>query len=334
MSAMMTMTPAAVTELIMGALTRSRTSQENAASVARALLAAELAGQNGHGLRRVAAYSAQALAGKVNGFAVPSSEALRPGALAIDAGNGFAYPAMDLALDWLPNAAKAQGIAIAGIRRSHHCGVAGVMVEALAERGVAALMVANAPAAMAPWGGRRPLFGTDPIAFAAPLSDGAPVVVDISLSKVARGKIMAAAQKGEPIPEGWALDPDGQPTTDAKAAMAGTMIPLGDAKGTALALMVELLCAGLTGANYAWQATSFFDDKGDPPGTGQAIIAIDPDAFGPGGTERLALMADMVAGTEGARLPGRRRQQIRSDYLDNGIPVETALAESIRAIGV
>jgi hypothetical protein len=118
--------------------------------------------------------------------------------------------------------------------------------------------------------------------------------------------------KGDPIPEGWALDPDGRPTTDAKAAMAGTMIPLGDAKGTALALMVELLCAGLTGANYAWQATSFFDDKGDPPGTGQAIIAIDPDAFGPGGAERMALMAQMVAGTEGARLPGRRRQQIRA----------------------
>ncbi|MEP3437716.1 MAG: Ldh family oxidoreductase [Hoeflea sp.] len=334
MSDMLTMTPEAVTDLIIGALMRSRTSQENAGSVALALLAAELAGQNGHGLRRVAAYAAQARSGKVDGFAIPSSEMLRPAALAIDAGNGFAYPAMDLALDWLPDATKKQGIAIAGIRRSHHCGVAGVVVEALAERGVAALMVANAPAAMAPWGGRRALFGTDPIAFAAPLSGAGPVVVDISLSKVARGKIMAAAQKGEPIPEGWALDPDGAPTTDANAAMAGTMIPLGDAKGTALALMVELLCAGLTGANYAWQATSFFEDKGDPPGTGQAIIAIDPDAFGPGGAERMALMADMVAGTEGARLPGRRRQQIRADYMENGIPVDADLAQSIRAIGV
>lgn len=333
MSGSLKMTADEVTALISGALTRSRTSEANANSVANALLAAELAGQNGHGLRRVAAYSAQAKAGKVDGFAEPRSETLRPGAIAIDAGNGFAYPAMDLALGWLPQAAKSQGIAIAGIRRSHHCGVAGVMVEALAQQGVAALMVANAPAAMAPWGGRRPLFGTDPIAFAAPLGENEPVVVDISLSKVARGKIMAASQKGEPIPEGWALDPDGNPTTDAKTAMEGTMVPLGDAKGTALALMVELLCAGLTGANYAWQATSFFDDKGDPPGTGQAIIAIDPDAFGPGGTERMALMARMVEGTDGARLPGRRRQQIRSDYLANGIPVDSDLAASIRAIG-
>jgi (2R)-3-sulfolactate dehydrogenase (NADP+) len=129
--------------------------------------------------------------------------------MAIDAANGFAYPAMDLALDWLPGAAKTQGIAIAGIRRSHHCGVAGVIVEALAERGVAALMVANAPAAMAPWGGRRPLFGTDPIAFAAPLGADDPVVVDISLSKVARGKIMAAAQRAIRFPKVGRLIPMG-----------------------------------------------------------------------------------------------------------------------------
>lgn len=334
MSDKLTMTPEAVSDMITGALMRSRTSESNAASVAQALLAAELAGQNGHGLRRVAAYSAQAASGKVDGFAVPTSEQAKPGALTIDACNGFAYPAIDLALDWLPSAAKSQGIAIAGIRRSHHCGVAGAIVEALAERGVAALLVANTPAAMAPWGGKRALFGTDPIAFAAPLSNAAPVVVDISLSKVARGKIMAASQKGDPIPEGWALDADGNPTTDAKAALGGTMVPLGDAKGTALALMVELLCAGLTGANYAWQASSFFDGEGDPPGTGQAIIAIDPDVFGAGGDERMALMADMVAGTEGARVPGRRRQQIRADYLENGIPVDADLATAIRAIGV
>ncbi|PWV98171.1 (2R)-3-sulfolactate dehydrogenase (NADP+) [Hoeflea marina] len=330
---MIIMTPDEVTALITGALTRSRTSPDNAASVARALLAAELAGQGGHGLRRVASYTAQAQAGKVDGFARATATQTRPGSLAVDGAHGFAYPAIDLALDWLPDAALTQGIAIAGIRRSHHCGVAGVVVEALANRGVAAIMVANAPAAMAPWGGNRPLFGTDPIAFAAPLPDDEPVVVDISLSKVARGKIMAAAQKGEPIPEGWALDPDGHPTTDAKAAMAGTMVPLGDAKGTALALMVELLCAGLTGANYAYQASSFFDDKGDPPGTGQAIIAIDPNAFGPGGMDRFAAMAEMVAGTEGARLPGRRRQEIKARLSAEGIPVEAALADEIRRIG-
>ena len=134
----------------------------------------------------------------------------------------------------------------------------------------------NTPGAIAPWGGATAVFGTNPIAFACPLPDAAPIVVDLSLSKVARGNILAARQKGERIPEGWALDAAGKPTTDPQAALAGTMLPLGDAKGTALALMVELLAAGLTGANYAAEATSFLDAEGPPPGTGQLIIAIDP----------------------------------------------------------
>jgi (2R)-3-sulfolactate dehydrogenase (NADP+) len=281
----------------------------------------------------VAAYCAQAKAGKVDGFATPSATETRPGAVAVDAAHGFAYPALELATSWLPDAARKQGIAIAGIRRSHHCGVAGVPVETLAEHGVIGLLVGNAPAAMAPWGATKPLFGTNPIAFAAPVEGSAPVVIDISLSKVARGKIMAANQKGEPIPEGWALDKDGNPTTDPKAALAGTMVPLGDAKGTALALMVELLCAGLTGANYSYDVSSFFDDKGDPPGTGQTLIAIDPAAFGPGATDRFAVMAAAIEGSEGARLPGRRRQALKSEYEKTGIPVDPKLIEEIEAIG-
>lgn len=319
--------------LVKDALLRSRTSDENATSVAQALIDAELAGQNGHGLRRVEAYAAQARAGKVDGLARPNATATRTAALAIDAAHGFAYPALDIAVDWLPAVARKHGIAIAGIRRSHHCGVAGVPVERLAVKGLAALMVANAPAAMAPWGGRTPLFGTDPIAFAAPVKDGDPIVIDISLSKVARGKLMAAAQKGEPIPEGWALDPDGNPTTDAKAGMAGTMIPLGDAKGTALALMVELLCAGLTGANYAAEASSFFDDKGPPPGTGQTLIAIDPDAFGQHGMARFADMAAAVAAVEGARVPGARRHELKRRLSGEGITADRGLVESIKAVG-
>ncbi|TPW31898.1 Ldh family oxidoreductase [Pararhizobium mangrovi] len=313
------------------ALRRSRTGETNARSVASALVAAELAGQGGHGLRRVLAYCAQARSGKVDGFAEPKAEQTRPGALAVDAANGFAYPALDRAIDWLPEAARTQGIAIAGIRRSHHCGVAGVPVERLAEAGVVALLVANSPAAMAPWGGRRALFGTDPIAFAAPLEGGAPVVVDVSLSKVARGRVMAASQKSEPIPEGWALDAEGRPTTDADAALAGTMVPLGDAKGTALALMVELLCAGLTGANYGYEASSFFDATGNPPGVGQTLIAIDPTAFGNNALERFAVLAGEIESMDGTRVPGRRRQEIRRRLAAEGIPVDPDLIAKIEA---
>lgn len=320
--------------LVAAALTASNTSIENADAVARALVGAELVGQGGHGLRRVPAYAAQARAGKVRGRAVPEAVRTKPAALRIDAGHGFAYPALELAVEELARIAPEQGVAIAGIARSHHAGVAGLTVEALAERGLVALFFANAPAAMAPWGGRRALFGTDPIAFAAPVENGPPVVVDVSLSKVARGKIMAANQKGEAIPEGWALDPEGRPTTDAKVALAGTMVPLGEAKGTALALMVELLCAGLTGANYGYEQSSFFDDKGQPPGTGQAIIAIDPAAFGGvRAVARFTEMADAIAGTDGARVPGRRRHDIRQRLTREGIPADPAVIDDIRRIG-
>ena len=252
-------------DLVVRTLTRCRTSDENARSVARALVAAEADGLKGHGLSRLPSYAAQAKVGKVDGFARPQLEQRRPAILAIDAANGFAYPALESAVTALPEAARATGVASAAIRRSHHCGAAGHPVERLAELGFVALLFANTPAAIAPWGGSKGLFGTNPIAFACPRPDGPPIVVDLSLSKVARGNILALKQRGERVPEGWALDPEGRPTTDPDAALRGTMLPLGDAKGTALALMVELLAAGLTGANFAAEASSFLDAKGPPP---------------------------------------------------------------------
>ena len=321
-------------DLIAAALTRSRTSAENAASVAVALVAAEAAGQGGHGLRRVVSYCAQAASGKVDGFAVPVVETTAPGALKVDAGHGFAYPALDKVTAALPDLAREQGVALATVSHSHHCGVMGTLVEQFADAGLITLMLANTPGGIAPWGGKTPLFGTNPIAFAAPLSGDQPIVIDLSLSKVARGKIMAAKQKGEPIPQGWACDRDGNPTTDAAQALAGTMVPIGDAKGTALALMVELLAAGLSGANYAYQATSFFDGDGAPPGTGQFILAIDPARIGgAGATQRFAELAARVAGDPGARLPGRRRQALRAKARESGIQTDTALIAEIEAIG-
>ncbi len=327
------MRPDEVRVLICGALERSNVSATNAQSVANALLAAELTGQSGHGLRRVGSYAAQSACGKVDGHAVPQLDPSRSGAARIDAANGFAYPALDLALDWLPAAAGSQGIAIAGITRSHHCGVAGVVVEALAERQMIGLMFANTPAAMAPWGGSTAIYGTNPIACAVPLPGSDPITIDISLSKVARGKIMAARQKNQAIPEGWAFDAEGRPTTDAEAAIAGTMAPMGDAKGTVLALMVELLSAGLTGAHYSYEQSSFLDAKGPPPGSGQTLIAIDPQAFGDDALPRFAAMAEMISGMDGARIPGHRRQAMKRDHLANGIAVDPALIAEIEAIG-
>jgi (2R)-3-sulfolactate dehydrogenase (NADP+) len=322
---------AAAQELVAAALGRAGASSENAQSVARALVAAEADGLKGHGLSRVPTYAAQAKAGKIDGRARPSLEWKRPGVAMIDAAHGFAYPAIDLALSELPGAAKRNGIASAGIHRSHHCGAAGLPVEKLAEAGLMALMFANTPGAIAPWGGSKAVFGTNPIAFACPLRSRAPIVVDLSLSKVARGNILAAKQKNEKIPEGWALDASGKPTTDPNAALQGTMLPLGDAKGTALALMVELLGAGLTGANYAADASSFLDAKGPPPGTGQLLIVFDPAAFG-GSLEHFAALAQSIEGQAGARLPGARRLQLRDKARRDGVTVADALIAEIKGL--
>jgi (2R)-3-sulfolactate dehydrogenase (NADP+) len=310
-------------------LMASGVSADNAESVARALVEAEIDGHSGHGLRRAASYAAQAAAGKVDGSAEPVIRRAAPGALHVDVADGFYYPAFDRVMGMLPQMAKDQGIAMAGFFRSHHCGVAGHSVERLAEAGCVALMFANTPAAMAAWGGARRLFGTNPIAFAAPIADRPPLVIDLSLSRVARGKIVAARDRGEPIPEGWAVDADGNPTTDAARAVDGAMLPIGDAKGSALALIVELLAAGLTGANYASEATSFLDAEGAPPGTGQLIIALSTEGLTTNALQRFDQMAAWIEADSGARLPGTRRLALRETAQKQRLKVERKVLDTL-----
>jgi (2R)-3-sulfolactate dehydrogenase (NADP+) len=305
-------------------------SAQNALSVSRALVAAEADGLKGHGLSRVATYLQLLRSGKVDGAASPSSTRPRPAVLAVDAAFGFAYPAIDLAIAELPRLASEQGVAVASIYRSNHCGAAGLPCEALARRGLVVLLFANTPGAIAPWGGSQPVFGTNPIAFAAPIEGRDPVVVDLALSKVARGPIAAARQRGELIPEGWALDSDGNPTTDPAKALQGTMVPLGEGKGAVLAFLVEILAACLPGANLAFEASSFLDGEGAPPATGQLMLAIDPAGLGHGRfKERIATLAAAVERQSGARLPGARRIASRARAAQDGI----AIPPEITALG-
>ena len=329
-----TMGTAELEALITAALVASRTSEANARSVAHALTQAEIDGQKGHGLSRLPSYAAQARAGKVDGHAVPSLRQTRPGVMMIDAGNGFAFPAVDLAIARLPAVAAGIGIAAAGFTRSHHFGVVGRHVERLAEAGLIALAFANTPKAIAPWGGRGALFGTSPVAFAAPQRAAPALVVDMALSQVARGKILAAAQRGEPVPADWAVDADGRPTTDAQAALRGALQPIGGPKGAALALMVEMLAVALTGAQFGFEASSFFDAEGPPPGVGQLLLVADPDAFA--GREafldRTASLTRMIEADAGARLPGTRRLALRAKAQREGLAVDAKLVAEARAL--
>lgn len=299
-------------DLAFNALTKSNTSDSNAKEVADALINAEFDGQSGHGLSRIPSYVEQLISGKVAGNVSPSILGINGGVIRIDANHGFAFPAISLAISEITNACKKYGIAAASISRSHHFGQAGRHVEKLAERGLIGLMFGNTPKAIPPWGGSKALFGTNPIAFSSPREDAAPLVVDLSLSKVARGKVMVANQQNEKIPVGWAIDDEGKPTTDPKKALAGAMLPIGDAKGSALALMVEILAAGLTGSNFGFEASSFLNAEGDSPGVGQLIIAIDPSFFSDKGFgERTETIINAILEQPSTRLPGDKRLEKR-----------------------
>ena len=320
------------TELCSRALTAAGTLETNASIVSKALVRGEIDGHKGHGLSRLPSYVAQVRTGKVNGTAMPSLEDVKPGLIRVNAAFGFAYPAIQLALPELQDRTVKTGIAAAAIYHSHHFGVAGHPCEDLARRGLIAFVYGNSPKAIAPTGSREKVLGTNPIAFGAPL-DGDPLVIDFAVSTVARGKILAARQQGQPIPEGWAIGPDGRPTTDPDVALRGSMLPIGGAKGAALALMVEVMSACLAGAALGVEASSLFEADGPSPDLGQVIVAIDGAALSAGSfSSRLRALADVYRNLEGARFPGLGRLENRRRAAREGLLVPAVLAREIRAL--
>ena len=320
--------------LARGALLAAGANPDMAAATARALVAAEAAGQAGHGLSRVPQYAAFVRNGRADGAAIPRIANERGGAVLVDARHGLAYPALAMAEAEAAWRARAHGVAFAGVTNSHHSGAMGLPVARLAQQGLVALAFTNSPAAMPVPGGRRPLMGTNPIAAAFPRRGAQPLVIDMALSEVARGKIMVAAKEGRPIPEGWALDAEGRPTTDPQAALSGAMLAMGGAKGALLALVVELLCCALTGAAFGFEADSFFVDEGNRPRLGQALLAIDPGALAGAdlfATRIEAFLAAMQA-DDGVRLPGARRDALAARAAADGVEIPDALHQRLVAL--
>jgi (2R)-3-sulfolactate dehydrogenase (NADP+) len=322
----------AALELVQNAFVASGLNEQSAQSVARALVMAEAEGQVGHGFSRVGDYIAQMKSGKINANAALAVILQSPSYLHVSADNGFAYPALEFAIEQAVQMAATTGCVAIAVSQSNHCGTLASHVEKLAMQGLIGIMVANTPAAIAPWGGNRPLYGTNPIAFAAPRAGQDPLVIDLSLSVVARGKVMNAKKTGQSIPEGWALDKNGQSTTDPHAALdGGTMVPIGEAKGTALALMVEILAASLTGAHTSADMPSFFASSGPSANAGQFLIAIKPNDIS-GFTARIEALLNDIAETPGARLPGTRRIEARNQARTEGLNVATQYIADIQAM--
>ena len=327
-----TMRPDEIEALAAEVLEAAGARPENARPLARAIAAAEREGIASHGLLYLPIYVEHLHCGKVDGQAIPAVTRPREGTILVDAGTGFAHAAIDAGFDELIPLARKLGVAALAIRNSYNCGVLGYHTGRIAAEGLVGLGFTNAPASIAPLGGNRPVIGTNPFSLAVPDGDGqAAILIDQSASVVARSEVMKHARDGRPIPEGWALDPDGQPTRDAELALKGSMAPSGGYKGVGIGLLTEVMAAALTGANLGIDAAPFSGTKGGPPRTGQFFLAIDPAATAGGAfAERTAALVEAIADQPGARLPGEGRRAARKRNDRDGIAVPAALIDKIR----
>ena len=324
-----------LTALAKRALERAGAGAAMADATARALVAADAQGLASHGVSRVPQYAAHLRLGRVDGNAVPKVVRSKGGAVLVDAADGLAFPACALAVSEAIARAREHGVAFAGVTNSHHFGVAAGHLAPVAAAGMVGLAFGNSPSAMPAWGGKRAIFGTNPIAAVFPRRNAPPLVIDLSLSEVARGKVMVAAREGKPIPLGWALDRDGHPTTDPKRALEGMMLPAGGVKGAMLALVVELLCCALTGAHMGFEADTFFVDAGNRPKIGQAFLVIDPGALAGHDVfdERIETLVKTMLRDPDVRLPGARRDALAAKAARDGIEVPQPLLDQLGELG-
>ncbi len=304
---------------------RHGTSAEVAAILAENCATAQRDGADSHGIFRMPGYVATLQSGWVDGKAVPEVTDAAPGFIAVDARNGFAQPALAAARALLLEKARANGIALLAIHNSHHFAALWPDVEPFARAGLVALSFVNSMACVVPHGGKHALFGTNPIAFAAPREGHAPLVFDLATSAIANGDVQIAAREGRMLPEGYGVDRDGRPTCDPKAILdGGALLPFGGYKGSALSMMVELLAAALTGGNFSFD----FDWSGHPgaqtPRTGQLLIVIDPSK-GAGGNfaARTEMLVRQMQDAGQQRQPGDRRYRQRAQSAHAGIAVDS-----------
>jgi len=321
-------------DLATRALARAGANPAMASKTAAALVYAEARGLGGHGASRVPQYALHLANSRADGSAQPQIVRSKGGTVLVDAKCGLAFPACALAVGEAIRRAREFGVAYAGVTNSHHFGAAAYHLEPVGAAGLVGLAFGNSPAAMAVAGGRRPVLGTNPIAAVFPRHGAPALMIDLSLSEVARGKVMVAAKEGKAIPLGWALDRDGKPTTDASSALEGSMLPMGGTKGAMLALIVELFVTALTGAAMGFEASSFFVDDGNRPRIGQGFLVIDPDALSGSNAydERVETLVAAMLEEPGVRLPGERRRALAAKAEKEGVMLSDSLLVQLQRL--
>lgn len=313
---------------------RHGTSIDVAEVLARNVAEAQRDGADSHGIFRMPGYVSTLASGWVDGQATPVVTDAAPAFISVDARNGFAQPAHLAARELLLEKVRTHGIALLAVHDSHHFAALWPDVEPYAEQGLVALNFVNSMACVVPHGGKRALFGTNPIAFAAPREGGDPLVFDLATSAMAHGDIQIAAREGRQLPPGHGVDRDGEPTNDPRAILdGGALLPFGGHKGSALSMMVELLAAALTGGNFSFDFNWEQHPGAQTPRTGQLLIVIDPKR-GAGGnfSQRAQQLVDAMRDAGQDRLPGERRHRQRRDSLASGVLLKESELAMLREL--
>lgn len=317
------------TALCRDAALRAGASRTVALALALSVIEAEAGGNAAVGLAHFPDYLAALRDGRLDGQAEPVLTRPAPALILSDAKGGAAHPGFDLAFDDLAETAQRFGCAVFSQGNAFPCGELGRFALRLAERGLVAIAATNATALMAAGNARRPVYSTNPLAFAAPVAGAAALLFDQSTSAAAFVTVRRAAEDGRAIPAGWAIDADGRPTSDPAEAIKGALLAFGGSRGANIALMVEVLAAGLSGASWSLDAPSF-SEGGACPGTGLFVLALAPALFGEGFAARLALQLERLESL-GVHVPGRRRAAMRLAAERDGLAVSPDVAEAIRS---
>ncbi len=323
-----------VYKLSFEALTANGADRENADAVTQFMWAAERDSCHSHGLFRLPGYVASLKSGKVNGNARPTVEKLAPAALRCDGDNGFAPIALHTSREPLAECARDAGIAALAITNTYHFSALWVETAALAELGLVAIALTSAKPMVAPAGGIKPLFGTNPLSFAWPRPNKPPMVFDMATAAMARGEIQVAAREGHDVHDGAGIDKAGEPTNDPNAILEGAQLAFGGTKGALLALMVELMAGPLIGQPFSVEQQAGDNNDGGPATGGELLLAIDPARLSgnAGVLDHAEKLFDELLAQPGTRLPAERRYQVRPDNEANGIEIPTELFETIKAL--
>jgi LDH2 family malate/lactate/ureidoglycolate dehydrogenase len=309
-------------------LVAHRLPEQDAAIVAGCLVSADLRGVDTHGLCRLPGYLDRLRRGLINPRPVLAPERVTPVAAALDGRNGFGFVVGMRAMHEAIAIAREFGIGVVSVRRSTHFGMAASYVLHALDAGFISLVFSNASPAMPPWGGRTALLGTNPFAAGAPAGKHAPFLLDMSPAVAARGKIRRAERRGENIPLGYALDADGRPTTDPKAALDGVVLPIGGYKGSGLAMLMDIFGGVISGANYGGDVGDQYKAYDRPQDVGHFFLALKPDLFVPQENyrDRMDMLIARVracptaAGVDEVLIPGEPERRHEAQRRRSGIP--------------